>query len=83
MNTITTNEWTPVTHGYPPTGRPVLVRLEWHVPRGRTEEHFMVAIFNGLYWIDPLTMSSTPLLKEGIITDWYMYEKYIKTTNND
>jgi hypothetical protein len=38
----------------------------------------VTAIYNGIYWIDPLTQSRTPLLKDGIITDWYMYEKYKK-----
>lgn len=75
---IMTNEWTPLTHGYPPQGRAVLVRLEFPVSRSEKAEHFVTAIYNGIYWIDPLSQSRTPLLKDGIITDWYMYEKYKK-----
>ena len=77
MNTCyIVNEWIPISNGYPPDGRPALVRLEWHTPGSRTEEHFVTALWNGIYWVDLFTMARTPLLKDGLITDWYVYEKY-------
>ena len=75
-SSIYTNTWTHISQSHPPCGRPVLCIATTRLSSGNYEMSYLVAKWNGLYWVDANTNIMVKLDKMTEITMWYMFEKY-------